>query len=766
MKLSLKLVLTSGIILLIITTAAVIGSFSYLNTRSSIEDMIDKIMEITTQRTIEQAITYVQPAEDAAFLMEKLASSRVVQTKEYSKMLQLFKDQLFIYKQFSSIYYGDNKGNFYQAKRNESGNIDLRIIKSKKSKDKKGKIVESNVQEWHKIQIDGSIKVGYKKNVTYDPRKRPWYQTARSKGKGIHWTDVYVFSSDKNLGITIMAPVAGNSSIDPDEEIEIANDTQLHKILKGNNEIAGVIGVDIKIAKISEFLKDLELSKSGKGKAFIINHKGKIVSYPQPKIITKMVKSDKGYEHDLKHIREISTHPSDLLKDKNNKISPNKKELEDLKEHQHTVESFFQLENEMQKTLKTTDLAQLSKMSFKFVHNDITYRAMYSAYPSGFPKNWIIGIFVPEDDFLYTVKENTKMTGVIAGVSVIVSILGALYLASKITSPLKKLETETKRIQKFELESEDHIESGFTEIQNMSSSFANMKKGLKSFEKFVPSEVVRYLVESGQEAKIEGKKKELTIYFSDIASFTSISEAFVPEALVEYLGEYLSSMSEIIVEHEGTLDKYIGDAIMAFWGAPKGVEDQAVKACYASLENRDKLAQLREVWRGFGKPPFEARIGLNTGECIVGNMGSIQRLNYTVIGDAVNLASRLEGINKVYGTEICMSESTYNQAKNYVEARVLDLVAVKGKSEPVKVYELIAKKNDIDANQEKFINLCTEGFVNYTEKNFREAIAIYTEAMSLYPDDKLVKIYINRCNEYLTHPPEENWDGVFIMKTK
>lgn len=220
-------------------------------------------------------------------------------------------------------------------------------------------------------------------------------------------------------------------------------------------------------------------------------------------------------------------------------------------------------------------------------------------------------------------------------------------------------------------------------------------KYIKStFSKFVSKSVVNELLSDPDNLQLGGEDRIITVYFSDIRGFTSISEALSPQELVNFLNEYLSSMTEIILKYDGTLDKYMGDAIMAFWGAPLPMEDHALRAVKCSLEMMAELHRMQQEWIKEGKPPINIGIGLNTGNATVGNMGSANRMDYTCMGDTVNLGSRLEGINKVYETNIIMSEYTYAQVKDYVIARELDLIQVKGKTQPVYIYELIDMKDE------------------------------------------------------------------------
>ncbi len=219
------------------------------------------------------------------------------------------------------------------------------------------------------------------------------------------------------------------------------------------------------------------------------------------------------------------------------------------------------------------------------------------------------------------------------------------------------------------------------------------KKYIRStFSKFVSKSVVDELLKHPDKLKLGGDKKILTVLFSDIRGFTSISEKFTPEQLVEHLNVYLQAMTDIVFKYEGTLDKYVGDMVMAFWGAPIPLENHALNASKAAVEMMVVLGKMNESWKAEGKPPLDIGIGLNTGAMVVGNMGSAIRMDYTIMGDNVNLGSRLESTNKIYGTNIIISEFTYEHVRDHVIVRELDLIKVKGKELPVRIYELIDLK--------------------------------------------------------------------------
>ncbi len=289
------------------------------------------------------------------------------------------------------------------------------------------------------------------------------------------------------------------------------------------------------------------------------------------------------------------------------------------------------------------------------------------------------------------------------------------------------------------------------------------------FGHYINPAVVNELVTNPEKAKLGGDRRELTVFFSDIANFTSISEQFhsKPEGLVALLNEFLDEMTRIVLKYEGTLDKYEGDAIMAFWGAPLPQKDHALRTCLAALEMQKRLHVLRPKWIKEGKPPLSVRMGINTGIMIVGNMGGKDRFDYTVIGDSVNLASRLEGANKQYKSNIMISDFTYTHVKSKVIVRELDLIQVKGKTEPVKVYELLGTTDlEMNQNQKQALEMYHEGLKFYRARKWEEAIAYMQQAYSLDETCYIAQIYTERANLYQITPPPAEWNGIFVMTTK
>ena len=290
------------------------------------------------------------------------------------------------------------------------------------------------------------------------------------------------------------------------------------------------------------------------------------------------------------------------------------------------------------------------------------------------------------------------------------------------------------------------------------------RKVRSRFQQYVPPEVVRRLLDDPE--RVKPRKSEITVLFSDIRGFTSISESLDAQELADLLNGYLTEMTRIVFRYQGTLDKYIGDAVMGFWGAPYEEPDHATRACNAALSMLARLAELQKDWRARGQPVLDIGIGLNTGVASVGNMGSSMRLAYTAMGDAVNLASRLEGLNKEYGTRIIISESTYKVLQSdRVLVRELDMIRVKGKLLPVTIYEVLDSEA-LGAEGKELVELFARGQTAYKQRDWRAAGQAFEQILDRWPDDGPARIFLRRCEEYLAEGPEADWDGVYVMKHK
>jgi adenylate cyclase len=287
----------------------------------------------------------------------------------------------------------------------------------------------------------------------------------------------------------------------------------------------------------------------------------------------------------------------------------------------------------------------------------------------------------------------------------------------------------------------------------------------KAFQSFVAPEVVNQIIRHPEKLRLGGERRELSILFSDIRGFTTLSETMEPEALVEVLHGYLNPMSEIVVKHGGTLDKYIGDAIMALFGAPLDQPDHCQRACHTALEMVQKLKELDREWVEQGRPALKVGIGINSGMVSVGNMGSNRLFDYTAIGDNVNLASRLEGLNKFYGTEILVAGATVQHIEQGLIFREVDLVRVKGKKHPIAIYEIMGEGSP-EEKLARFLDLYREGMACFREGRWSEGLQAFQAASELNPQDGLCTHYLQLTQKFSETPPGPDWDGITTMLEK
>jgi len=297
---------------------------------------------------------------------------------------------------------------------------------------------------------------------------------------------------------------------------------------------------------------------------------------------------------------------------------------------------------------------------------------------------------------------------------------------------------------------------------------AERRKTRNAFQHYVNASVVDAVLRDPDMLKLGGQRRELSVLFSDVRSFTTISEGLDPETLVALMNEYLTDMTDLVLHYNGTLDKFIGDAVMAFWGAPIGQEDHAYRAVMTAIEMNKRVNEMFDDFKSRYGVEIRIGIGVNTGPAVVGNMGSRSRFDYTILGDTVNLGARLEGQTKSYGAELIIAETTYHDVKDWAATRFLDLIAVKGKTEPVRIYECPGVAKEMDERFLEGLKKFEEAVdVYYMGRRFEEGISVF-ESLKNYRggNDVACDLYISRCKEFHKNPPPEEWDGVFVATSK
>lgn len=385
-----------------------------------------------------------------------------------------------------------------------------------------------------------------------------------------------------------------------------------------------------------------------------------------------------------------------------------------------------------------------------------------SLTPLTFP-GWTLATVIPEAEFLGPIE--TTIQRLLIGLAVLILAAGVLsaWLARRvIAQPLITVVDELRHVERFELDQVRRHPSRLAELENLSNAIADMAAGLAAFRKYIPADLVKMLVSEGIEPHPGGSIRSLTVLFADIAGFTGLSER-LGDRIIPLLSSYLDTMSREVSAHGGTIDKFIGDAVMAFWGAPAANANHAVDACRAALACQRALAA-SGLADDQGRP-LKMRIGINSGDMLVGNIGSEFRLNYTVIGDAVNVASRLEGVNKEYGTDIIIGEETRRLAGDRVHVRELDRLMVYGREGGLAIYELIDVPEH-EAEPPSWIALYESGLAAYRARDFVGAAAFFRQLLDVRASDQPARIMRERCSGFLKSPPGEDWEATNAMKVK
>ena len=477
-----------------------------------------------------------------------------------------------------------------------------------------------------------------------------------------------------------------------------------------------VIAFDIKLIDISGFTTSLDVSPNGE--AVILTEEGNVIGLPRA-----FTTRDQQKASVMKHLDELEI---PLL----------------------------------QAAFRRDGTLQQEKGVFSFTSGKWRWWGAIETYPLGKVQQLLISIMVPERDFLGDVRRQASYMILIFVVSLLVAIVMSFVLASRYSKPLQALAQRSRRIRKLDLEAGDEISSHLKEVMRLVRAHDDMTSGLESFSRYVPVELVKQLLLQGEVAKIGGVTRELSILFTDIRDFTSISERMTPEELTDHLAGYFDLMLRELNQTGATVDKLIGDAIVAFWGAPNEDPDyirhcvEAVINCMTALKRFNAESETR------GLPRFDTCFGLGAGPVVVGNVGSRSRLNYTALGDSMNLTSRLEGLNRVYGTEAIAMEQIVQKAGGDYLFRKLDIVAVKGRNEPETIFELVGRAQEVSQERHDFVQRYESAFARYLQREFALAKEALESLQSDYPRDLSVARLYQNCVLCLETPPGADWDGV------
>lgn len=546
---------------------------------------------------------------------------------------------------------------------------------------------------------------------TEDFREAEWYKAALTSQKPV-WTETYLFHNPPapdTPGISYALP-----------------------IFDRRNQFLGVVTVDFTISDLSRFIETINVGVSGYAALLEFDKLGvpRVVAHPQQNRLI----INEGGKQKLAGLVELDDRP---LIEASRSLG---------------ADHFTMGSGEVRR--KTV------------VSNGRRYLVGYQKVYGESRPDWLMTVIVPEGEFMSGVWQTSVFLVFVTALLLVGVTVTSFLMAQRVAQPLQELAQETVRVRALDLTPRPVPPTNVREIGELGSAMEQMKTGLRSLEKLVPGDYARWLIGSGQEARLGGERRHLTTYFGDIIGFTALSEQMEPEELVDVLAEYLDVLSGEVLKLGGTVDKFNGDDVMAFWGAPNVAVDHAFLACKAAVGSQNTLSHLHNEWREDGRPLLRASFGISTGDVIVGNVGSRQRMNYTVIGDAVNLASRLQGLNKFYRTEVLISEQTREEVGDRIVSRLVDWVAVAGRDEPVPVFELLGLSQDATDAVRQLATDHTEAMALYRAREFHSALVKFNTILASWPHDGPARILMHRCENYLKAPPPDAWNGAHSMQVK
>lgn len=474
--------------------------------------------------------------------------------------------------------------------------------------------------------------------------------------------------------------------------------------------LVGVVAIDILLDSLSQYLKDRPVSRNSI--SLVADSDGLIVAHPDTQ---QALKRDNG-----------------------NLIRARLTELSDPRPA-------------LAVGMRAAQANKTSVNQFTFTHGGEEYVAMFSPFPREFGKAWEVVIVAPLEDFVGEWRANNRKLLIFGLGAIALQVLLINLLSRRIARPLEQLATQVARVQNFEPPGTQVVRSPIREISALAASVNTLQGAISAFSAFVPRGLVRQLIGSGHALELGGRSRFLTIMFTDLESFSTWAEATPAQALLERVSAYFEAVTVAVNAEEGTIDKFIGDGVMAFWGAPALLDDHAYRACVAALRARQRMADVNREWQAQGLNTLHMRVGIHSDAVLVGNMGSSERMSYTVMGDGVNLAARLEGVNKEFGTAICVSHAVFREAGERLWLRRIGVVTVKGRRADMQVYELLGTRGGdpaLEATPEvqRLCRLTDHAYEAFERSEWKEAEDRYRTIAQEYPDDRLARVMVLRCH--------------------
>ncbi|NQW85385.1 MAG: hypothetical protein HQ450_15700 [Alcaligenaceae bacterium] len=711
-------------ILLILLIALVAGALSLLGHRMALQANDVAAMQRTLSVSAETLNSIEQLLSSARLVTRLTSRSTLSQQEDLDERLSqlgFIKQALRDSPSISSMFIGYATGDFFMVRvvRDQQHSIALKIhpdtrfiVQSIEHTDIEYSApgsIKANVRgrfiyfDEELKQISQSYRPDYAKD--YDPRVRDWYKNA-FRGTELMTSPPYVFFSDRTLGQTMSIKTADGLA---------------------------VIGADIGLSVLKDILKAKRITPGTH--SVIVNDDGFVlaidhglVTAATPVISGRAQTSPLINNQQAKSAEQMLTTPPSLTS---------------------LREVGVPIFSAMMSTFHERDRGK--PILADFSASDLHWRTSISPLNITGGSTFYLLIASPDEELLAGAHEIRQRTLILA---VIISLCSLPLGYLLISRPLQILSNDIARMMDFSGQNTAVKSSFIIELSTLGLAINRLRQAILAFTAYVPRELVSDLVKSGEEIKVGGESRYLTIMFTDLKDFSALSESTPSRELLQRVSYYLELMTLAVKQERGTVDKFIGDAVMAFWGAPVVDQNHAYHACVAALKGKRRMVTLNEKLLAEQKTPLSVRIGIHTDAVLVGNIGSLERLSYTVMGDGVNIASRLEGINKSYDTQICVSHSVYKEAGERLWLRPIEKIRVKGRESEFLIYELLGIRDGSPETQasdtEQALCVLTEqAYGLYAKKCYQEALTVYLQLVERF-DDSLAKVMVAKCQANVT----------------
>jgi adenylate cyclase len=682
------------------------GAYTSYRAREATERLAEKIVSDNVQSVRDQVASLLQEAERKSGTLAEMAGSfrkldAVALNQLRPEMVAMMRASRDIdYLSYTSGYSGE----FCMVSRSAKDELLWQVNRRKPG--------GGFVREDFRVLRTGRLQLVRKDpQWKVDSRTRPYF-TLAARGRKPTWTEPYVF-------------IGGDGN--PDPGITHATPT----IVAGN--VVGVATADFSLRGLSKIVSTIDFAREGKsesaGVAFIAavfdDGARRIIAHPDLEQV--LAKGATGPE--LRRMADMTDQTAKRV------LATGKRADE---ETTVTGTGFVLRQGS---TVSIVSSAPLQRVGLR----------------------WQIYAVAPESFFSRELAEARRLVMGFSAAMLVVGLLVGYAVSRRITRPLSILARQAASVQRLEIDPSPLESAGIREIAQLAASVESMKTGLRSFTRLVPKEYVRYLIRHDLEVVPGGERREMSVMFADLTGFTGLAEQLSPEELIRVLTRFFDIASAAVQATGGIVDKYNGDDVMAFWGAPDEVENVAASAIDAMLQIQSELAAIVPE---HGEVQFAARIGVATGSVFVGNLGTRERMNYTVIGDRVNIAARLQGLGKFYGVDSVIDDETLRKSGRPYRVRPLDKVGVAGRNEGVVVYEVRGMADEAHEADQAFCLDFTAAFERYQARDFDGAARDFEALRSAHLDDRACQILTGRCRVYATNPPADDWDGTFNLTHK